>query len=193
MIEAVIIEDETNNRELLESLILQYCPKINILGNATSVESGIELIQSKKPNLVFMDFEIEGGNGFDILDAINFHTFKVIFVTGYSEYAIKAIKYSALDYLLKPIDIEELVAAVGRFNPKVNSYANNYEALKSNLVDSEEEQKKIVVLSGGEYKVIKISEIFFIKAIQSYVEIYLSKGRKTVSYTHLTLPTTPYV
>jgi len=181
MIEAVIIEDEPNNQELLVSLISKYCPNVNVLGIAASVSTGIELIQNTKPMLVFMDFEIEGGNGFDILDAFDLQPFKVIFVTGYSEYAIKAIKYSALDYLLKPIDIEELISAVNRFDPNIINYNKNYQALKTNLDDTEDNQKQIVILSGGEYKVLNISEIYFIKAIQSYVEIYLSKGRKILS------------
>ncbi len=181
MINALIIEDEPNGQELLSSLLKAYCPNVQILGIVSSVKKGIALIQEEKPDLVFMDYQIEGGNGFDILDAFSEPWFKVIFITGYSEYAIKAIKYAALDYLLKPIDIEELTLAVNRFDSEMTNYSNNYKSLKSSINQTESQLKQLVIPSKGEYKVINIEDICYVKAIQSFVEIRLKENIRIIS------------
>ena len=181
MINAIIIEDEPNGQELLRSLLGTYCPSIKIIGLASSVKEGIALIQKEEPDLVFMDYQIEGGNGFDILDAINKPGFKVIFITGYSEYAIKAIKYAALDYLLKPIDIDELIAAVGRIDLEFTNYTDNYRVLKSTLSQAKSNLNQLIIPSNGEYRVINIEDISYIKAMQSYVEIWLNENIKYYS------------
>jgi len=181
MIRAVIIEDELNGQELLQNLLQQYCKNIQVVGVADSVKFGIELIETTSPEIVFMDYQIEGGNGFDILDAISNQAFKVIFITGYSEYAIKAFKYAALDYILKPIDILELVTAVKKYDPEIRNYASNYKLLKNQLEKPISYPSQIVIPSDKEYKIICIEEILFMKAIHSYVEIYLSDDVKYIS------------
>jgi len=114
MLKAIIIEDERNSRELLSNMINNYCEGIQLIGEAVDVESGVKLIQKKLPDLVLLDIEIKGGTGFDLLDKLRDVPFSVIFVTGYDQYAIKAIKYAALDYILKPIDLRELRSAKRR-------------------------------------------------------------------------------
>ncbi|MEO1259379.1 MAG: LytTR family DNA-binding domain-containing protein [Bacteroidota bacterium] len=112
LIRAAIIEDEPNNRELLIELLANHCEGIELAGVADGVASGIDMIKEILPDVLFLDIELEDGNGFDLIDAFPACPFRVVFVTGYDMYAIKAIKYSALDYLLKPIDLAELREAV---------------------------------------------------------------------------------
>jgi len=181
MIKSLIIEDEPHGQELLQTLINTYCKKVDVLAVASNVKEGIEQIQKHKPDLVFMDYQIEGGNGFDVLNNIPNPSFKVIFITGYSEYAIKAFKYSALDYLLKPINIDELIEAVNRFDPEIQNYSKNYNLLNENIKDSELSPNQIIIPTKGEYKVVNIWEISFIKALQSYVEIQISNSIKIIS------------
>lgn len=181
MIKALIIEDEPHGQELLQTLIKTYCKNVEVLGVASNVKDGIEQILSLKPDLVFLDYQIEGGNGFDILNSIPNPKFKVIFITGYSEYAIKAFKYSALDYLLKPINIEELIEAVKRFDPQIQNYTNNYNLLNNATKQDALNHNQIIIPTNGEYKVINVGDISFIKALQSYVEIHISESIKLIS------------
>ena len=115
-INAVIIDDEKNVREGLYGIIEKYCQHIHVLGLADSADQGISLIADTKPDLVFVDVQMPGKTGFEMLQEIAPINFDVIFVTSYDRYALKAIKYSALDYLLKPINIAELQMAVSKFD-----------------------------------------------------------------------------
>ena len=115
-IRAVIIDDEKNVREGLYGIINKYCPNVEVLGLASNAHQGIELIAETKPDLVFVDVQMRGMTGFDMLKEIGEVDFDVIFVTSFDKYALKAIKYSALDYLLKPINIAELQIAISKFD-----------------------------------------------------------------------------
>lgn len=114
MLRSIIIEDELSNRETLNNLIRQFCPgKVEVLGFAGGVQEAIFLAKKTTPDLIFLDIELSGGNGFQVLDGLlGQEGFQVVFVTAYDEFAIQAIKYAALDYLVKPIDVDELVLAV---------------------------------------------------------------------------------
>ena len=109
---AVIAEDELRSREFLKSLITEFCPEITITGAAGSIEEAVPMINELKPDILFLDIEMHSGTGFDILQQVSHLKFHVIFTTAYDHYAIKAIKFSALDYLLKPIDVQVLQHAV---------------------------------------------------------------------------------
>lgn len=114
-IKAIIIDDEINGRENLRGALTKFCSEIEVLGEAASAISGIEAIQNQQPDLVFLDIEMPGGNGFKVLEFFDQPAFGVIFVTAYNQYAIQAIRFSAIDYILKPINIVELKNAVDRF------------------------------------------------------------------------------
>ena len=114
MIEAIIIDDENDAISALEYLIIKYCPEIKIVGRANSVKEAYELIELVKPDLLFLDIEMPNHNGFNLLEKYDEYPFSIIFVTAYNDYAIKAIRFSALDYLLKPVDDNELRNAVKR-------------------------------------------------------------------------------
>ncbi len=112
MIRTVLIDDEPNNINTLQQLLLRYCPIVDIVGTANSAKMGGEVIAATQPDLVFLDIEMPYGNAFDLLNSVSPITFEVVFVTAFDNYAINAIKYSALDYLLKPVNIRDLQAAV---------------------------------------------------------------------------------
>jgi two-component system LytT family response regulator len=112
MINTVIVDDEKKGRDLLQILLREHCPFINVVGVADDISKALELINLLNPELIFLDIQMPGGSGFDLLEKLGERKINVIFVTAYHEHAIKAFKFSALDYLLKPIDEEELVKAV---------------------------------------------------------------------------------
>ena len=109
---AVIVEDEKHSRETLKNLLEEFCVDISIEGMAESVNEAVSVISSVQPDVVFLDIELQSGTGFDVLSQLKSINFEVIFTTAFEQYAIKAVKFSSLDYLLKPIDLEELQSAV---------------------------------------------------------------------------------
>ena len=111
-LKAVIIEDEEISRDILKNYLIKYCPDISYCGEATNITDGKKLIEKIAPNIVFLDIEMPYGNGFDLLEQLDEINFDVVFITAYSHYAIKALNLSAAYYILKPIDIDELISAV---------------------------------------------------------------------------------
>ncbi|MBA3705917.1 MAG: response regulator, partial [Bacteroidetes bacterium] len=136
MIKAIIVDDELGARESLSKMIEKNCKEIEIVAKADSMLKAYEAINNYQPDLVFLDIEMPNGNAFDLLEKFKEIKFDIIFTTAYDHYAIKAIKFSAVDYLLKPIDSEELVNAMERFHIKSgqkNSLDQIFKALLSNL------------------------------------------------------------
>lgn len=130
MIKAVIIDDEPDARDIIKSLIKLYADGVNFIGEAESVSSGVKLLKETAPGLVFLDIQMADGNAFDLLDQEPEGDFDVIFTTAYDHYALKAIKYSAVDYLLKPIDPDELKNALNKIRARVPGDQEGKEALK---------------------------------------------------------------
>ena len=118
MIRAVIIDDEKNNIENLQGLLQKYCKQVVVEASATDADTGIGIIAGHKPDLVFLDIQMPGKNGFELLQALPQHEFELIFVTAFDQYGIQAVKFSAIDYLLKPVNVEELKIAVGKVQEK---------------------------------------------------------------------------
>jgi len=121
MITSIIIEDEVRSRKLLNSMINNYCEGIEVIGEAGDVKGGVRLIREKNPDIVFLDIEIGGGTGFDILNQVNEISLSIIIISGYDKYALKAIKHAALDYILKPIDLKELRLAIQKVYDNLES------------------------------------------------------------------------
>lgn len=119
MITAIIVDDERKSRVALESLLQTFCPEVELVGIASNADEGIRLIKASQPKLVFLDIEMPNGSGFDLLAHFDTLDFEVIFTTAYDQYALKAFKVTALDYLLKPIDPEDLQAAVQKLDRKL--------------------------------------------------------------------------
>lgn len=181
MIRSVIIEDEKNSQELLKIMLEEYCEGIEICGFASHVKSGIELIEKVDPQVVFLDIQINGGEGFDILDAFESPTFKVIFITGYDHYAIKAIKYAALDYILKPIDLSELKNAIQKIDITNENYEINFDFLKNNINAPQSDLDQILIPGIKGYNLIKFNNINYLQAQGSYVSIDLKDNKNLIA------------
>ena len=178
MLKAVIIDDEAKARRILESFITEYCPGLSVAGTAPDVVQGVKLIQKEKPDIVFLDIEMPGYNGFQLLEFFDEINFEVIFVTAYSEFALKAFQVSAVDYLLKPLQINQLISAVEKAEKiRGNSLIKErLETLKANL--EEKKIKKIVVPVSEGSLFIDVKDITHLKAEGSYVNIFLKDGNK---------------
>ena len=148
MIKTIIIEDEQKSREMLAAMIQKNCPDLEIVGLASNVNEGVTLIQTLKPELVFLDISMPDGSGFDLLEKVSGHKFELIFATASDQHAIRAIKFSACDYLLKPIDNEELKAAVDKVVQKKKAMPNmeNLQFLIQQLKKADDNFQKITLL-----------------------------------------------
>lgn len=179
MIQALIIDDEKPASELLSTLIREFIPDVKILGEAHSVKAGIQMINALQPELVFLDIQMPQGGGFALLRSFDKLPFSVIFTTAYDQYAIKAIQYSALDYILKPITLKRLQDSVSRFRKK-KEQEDQQEAhiylLPDNLIDLHQQTTKIVVPIPKGMRIISISEIAYLKASGVYSEMMLEDG-----------------
>ncbi|MFT4600024.1 MAG: two-component system LytT family response regulator [Arenicella sp.] len=169
---AILVDDEEGARNVLKSLLEMYCPQITLIDSCEDVEQAVISIKKNKPDLVFLDIEMPNYAGYEIASFFDEIDFKIIFITAYDQYALKAFDLSALDYLLKPIETERLVQAVEKFEKSVNfeKDALNYQTLLSNL-NSNEVKKLVVQVQGGQ-KVIDISEIVALEASESYCIIH---------------------
>ncbi len=182
MIRTIIIEDEQKSRELLDAMIQKNCPELEIIGHASDVPQGVELIRSLKPDLVFLDINMPNGTGFEVLEQVSDLHFELIFATASDQHALKAIKYSACDYLLKPIDADELKAAVDKVikKKKSNSGMDNLQFLIEHLKRADENYQKITLPTGNAYEIINIKDIVRCEADGSYTTFYLNDKRKLV-------------
>jgi two-component system LytT family response regulator len=135
----IIIDDEDNNIENLQELLKKYCPEVRIVGIATNAEAGNALIAQLQPDIVFLDIEMPGKNGFELLKSLPVHNFEIIFVTAHHQYGIQAVKFAAIDYILKPIDIEELKAAVAKATRKRAAQQQNLQL--ENLIQILQQQQ----------------------------------------------------
>ncbi len=183
MIKAVIIEDEKKSAELLVQLLQKNCPDISLLGKAASVKEGIEIVKKLQPQLIFLDVMMPDGSGFDVLEKLGGIKFEVIFTTATDKFAVKAIKYSALDYLLKPIDTEELVNAVNMISERNKSLTGgtneeNLRSLLENVKQNENQFSKITLPTGHSYEVVLIKDILRCEANDNYTNVYLAGGKK---------------
>jgi len=180
MIKAVIIEDELHSRNFLNNLVAEFCPEITIAGMAASVDEAVTLIQQTEPQIVFLDIEMQTGTGFDVLQQLQKRNFHVIFTTAYDHYAIKAIKFSAVDYLLKPINLEELQAAVAKAIESIEQTTgeNQLELLIKNLRRPAGEDFSISLSTSDGIEFIQLSNIIRLEASGPYTTFFMKDGRK---------------
>jgi two-component system LytT family response regulator len=180
MIKTLIIEDEQKSRDVLMKIIEKSCPELKVVGNAGNVSEGVELIKSLKPDLVFLDITMPDGSGFDLLEQVGDQKFDLIFATASNSHAIRAFKYSACDYLLKPIDIEELRNAVLRVVKRKSETPDmgNLNFLIQQLKRSDDNYQKITLPTGNAYEIINLKDIVRCEADGSYTYFYLTDKRK---------------
>ena len=183
MINAVIIDDERNNIENLEGLLKKYCPHVEVTGVAMNADNGAELVKRLQPGLLFLDIQMPGKSGFDMLKELQHHSFEIILITAYDHYAIKAIKFSAIDYLLKPLDIEELKNAVQKADKRIKEKMQNHELGNLlQLIKNREERSdhKLALPTLKETRFVHPKDIIRCESSNAYTSFYISTGEKIV-------------
>jgi|SRR6056297_736004 len=175
-----IIEDEKAERDNIKSIIDEYCSCIEIIGEADSVQSGFDLIESEKPDLLIMDIEIKGGRSFEIIKKLGKVDFNIIWVTAYEKFAIQAFKFSAIDFLLKPYKSTELVEAIQKATEIINHqiYLKKLEALLHNL--NIPLNKQIVIHTTEAFFILEVSDIVRCMADDNYTHFIMDNGEKIV-------------
>lgn len=178
-IKAVIVDDELMARETLRSYVQRYCPEVDLAGEAADVPSAVELIRNIKPDLVFLDVEMPFGNAFDVLEQTSELDFEAIFITAYSDYAIKALNFSAAYYILKPIDIDELVKAVDKVikSKSEKSDLRPTKVLSDNMRSDIASQRLALPVASG-YELIPVRDIVRLEGGGNYTDIYMTDGKK---------------
>lgn len=174
MLRTIIIDDEAHQRLTIEKMVKAFCPNLNIVAQAGSVKTGVEVIRKHRPDLVLLDIKLGDGTGFDLLETLSPVDFKVIFITAYDHYAVRAFRFSAVDYLLKPLDPEELVEAVEKTGSVLQKDFNTQLAnIKHQLGSVETGQDKIIIRTFDSIHLVPLKEILYCESDHSCVIIYL--------------------
>lgn len=184
MIHAVIIDDEQHNIDNLQLLLAKHCPQVHVTGYATGATEGEKLIRDQSPDLVFLDIQMPGKNGFELLKSLDHYDFGIIFVTAYDQYGIQAVKFSAIDYLLKPVPVEELKAAVSKAIEK--SAQKNQNLQLENLIrflkqEQQKSQHRIALQGAKETRFVETELIIRCEASNNYTSFFLTTGEKIMT------------
>ena len=176
---AVLIEDEARNREHLTRVINKHCPEVELMAQAADAVEGIAAIKKHQPDLIFLDIEMPGGSGFDMLESLGQVNFEVIFVTAYDSYAIRAIRFCAMDYLLKPIKILELKSAVERVLKKRSETAQNLQ-LQTYLqnLHLNHAAQKLALPTQEKIEMVGIAHILRCQGERNYTRFFLKEGKR---------------
>lgn len=182
-INAVIIDDERSNREFISVILADFCPEVKVIGEADGVASGLDLLKQTDPDILFLDIKMPDGDGFQLLEKLENPKFQLVFITAYDKYAIRSFKYSAVDYLLKPIDPDDMVRAVSRAKDRLAKGGTdiNLRMLMENLRVQDTSPRKIIVPDQNGFVVIRQDEIIRIEADGNYSTIKLSSGGDVVA------------
>ena len=179
MLKIIIIDDELKSRETLRKMVTSYCEGIEVLATCQNLKEAIEAINTLTPDVVFLDVQMQGETGFDLLSKLEDIKFEVIFTTAHSEYALKALRSSAIDYLLKPIDIGDLQKAVAKVEKKQDiHFTERLQQLLQNLNVTNSENYKLAIPTSDGLIFIKANDILYCKASGNYTEIYMIDGKK---------------
>ena len=184
MIKGIIIDDEPHNVTNLHRLLEKYCPEVMIVGSSSNANEGISLIKNNQPDLVFLDIQMPEKDGFQVLQELNSYDFEVIFVTAFSQYGIQAIKFSAIDYLLKPIDIEELKKAVVKTSERLKHKNQNLQL--QNLLhhlrqSNNSSDHRIAISSLKETRFVYVKNIVRCESENSYTLFFTDEGETIIS------------
>ncbi|MBC2838810.1 LytTR family DNA-binding domain-containing protein [Robiginitalea sp. SC105] len=179
-ITAVLIDDEAQSREILRTYLSKYCDTVRILGEAANVNEGLELLRSQQPDLVFLDVEMPFGNAFDLLEQVPERNFETVFVTAYQQYAMDALNSHAAYYLMKPISIDALVAAVDY----VREIKGKEARLDNRVLQGVQAVAgKITIPQLDGFQVLEVADIQYCQADDNYTQIFLKDGKLLVSKT----------
>ena len=181
MIKAIIIDDEVNCCEILKIRLEKLHKEIEVIAEANNIQDAEILIKKHQPDVVFLDIQMPGGSGFDLLKAFPEPKFEIIFITAYNHYAIKALRLSALDYLLKPIDPEELDISIIKLKSKLlsldkNSNSNKLHVLQTNFSESNNKLLRLVVPLMNGFEIVNIPDIIYCKAESNYTRFFIAKN-----------------
>jgi two-component system LytT family response regulator len=187
MITALIIDDEVDGREALKLALEKYCPEVAVKGVYENPEEGVQAIKNLKPDLVFLDIQMPLMSGFDVLKQVSPLTFEVIFVSAHDQYAIKAIKFSALDYLLKPIDVHDLLEALRKVKERLQAKGSqhHYQSVIQNIQFNANRIKKIAVPSLEGIDLYDTDDIIYCKADGSYTTLFLKNKQSKLTSRNL--------
>ncbi|HEV7782824.1 MAG TPA: LytTR family DNA-binding domain-containing protein [Chitinophagaceae bacterium] len=186
MLKAILIDDEASSLNSLRQKILQHCPEVMVIAVCDDPQQGLEAVNTLEPDLVFLDIEMPVINGFTLLQKLSFKNFELIFVTAYDHYAIKAIRFSALDYLVKPVEIEYLANAVARAVEKRNKTVpnNRLELLLENITAEKTKFRRIAIPTTEGIQFVKVEDLMYLEASVNYTKFHLQNNiRYTVSKT----------
>jgi len=181
MIRCVLIDDESNSLEMMEWLLKTYCPQVTIEAMCNSAEKGIESIHKYKPDVVFLDIEMPHMNGFDMLEHFDKLFFDVVFTTAYDQFAIKAFRYSALNYLLKPVDPEDLQETIRRLEEKKSVPSKEQlDLLLQSVQQMKPTTQRIALTTNDGMIFVSTQDIVYCEAESNYTSIILANGKKTM-------------
>ena len=181
MIKAIIIDDELHCRKTLAMQLEEYCPNVQVLEKCSDAEEGLKAINSLKPDVVFLDIQMPRMNGFELLEKFSEIPFAVIFTTSYDQYAIKAFRFYALDYLLKPVVPKELIAAVHKFETKNQMpTAEQFQMLLSKIGTREEVFPKIPVPTSDGFELVAVEQILLCEAKDNYTYFNLKNKKRII-------------
>lgn len=180
MLKAIIVEDESMSRDILAGYLSRYCPDVSLVAQADSVQSGIAAINRHKPDIVFLDVEMPKGNGFDLLEQLSDINFETVFVTAYGHYAMKALNYSAAYYILKPVSIDELIAAVDKIKlqRQKSSGSLHTRILLENIQARHLQNYKIVLPLLDGFEVVNIQDIVHCQANDNFTDFHMADKQK---------------
>lgn len=181
MLKSIIVDDEYKSRENMRILLEDFCDSVKVCALCQNVEEGIQAIKEFKPEIVFLDIQMQRETGFDLLTRIKDVNFEVVFTTAHAEYAIKAFKFSAIDYLLKPIDIEELKRSIAKVNQKLHdNISTRLEHLVQNLRNTSSENYKLALPTAEGLFFVRVTDILYCEASSNYTEIVTGDGKKHI-------------
>jgi two-component system LytT family response regulator len=182
VLRTVIVDDEVLMRRTLERLVHEHCPNVRLVAVAGSVESGVAEIRNHHPDLVLLDIRMDDGTGFDLLKRLEPIDFKVIFITAYDEYALRAIKFSALDYLLKPVEPEDLKQAIDKAEKLVLKELNTQlGALAENMQEGGSFMKKIILKTFDAIHLVRIRDIVYCESDDNYTTFHLADESRIIT------------
>ncbi|MCF8459210.1 MAG: LytTR family DNA-binding domain-containing protein [Flavobacteriales bacterium] len=174
-IAAIIVDDEESARSILSNLLARFCPQVKVLGSYANVEAAVHSINALKPKLVFLDIEMPNYSGFEIVNFFEEVNFEMVFITAYDKYAIRAFEVSAVDYLLKPIDIDRLKEAIERVEKRVGQASSVDQQLLSESLQSKEVNRISVSIKGYQ-TILDVADIIAIEANESYSHLHMADG-----------------
>jgi len=178
MIKAIIIDDIEQARLTLKKDLRVYAPDIEIIGEANGVIEGAKLLKNIKPDILFLDIQMQDGSGFDLLDILKEINFKIIFITASDAHAIKAFRYAAIDYLLKPVDPDELVSALKKYREQKLNENEKYQLLNESLKNHQKPHERLALHTQDKIFIVNINDIIRCESNVNYTEFFFNTGKK---------------